>query len=133
MTKQKTRRSALGGQSRVQEIMQRGLEEQEATLTDGRGRAGNAGQVGKDATGRLKSTFELQQYRQAELERMADALHLSKSDLANLGIAILHKLWRDGKIEGLLSEHRILRYSRNQPWRSKEVLELPAEISLFYE
>ncbi len=109
--KVRAQRSGLAGLSETEQIIQQGLAQQAAMLSDGRGEPGHAGEVGVDKRGQEKATYYISAARQALVREMAGAEEVSQADMVELAIVGLYNAWRAGKVDvsGMKSPARSLR------------------------
>lgn len=120
------RRSGLGNQqSTVERLVSQARHAQQAVHSDGRGKPGNAGEVGRDKEGVTKVTYALPISRQDLVRQMAEAEDVSKTDIAEAAIVAFYNAWKAGKVDlsGLKTPAKSLRFS----WH----LEIPDELSFF--
>ena len=93
------RRSALTSeQSVVSRLINEATERQQASLTDGRGRPGHAGQKGIDKAGRSKATYNLPVERQNLVRQMAETEEISQGDIVEAAVVAFYNAWKDGQV-----------------------------------
>ena len=97
----------------------------EAEGRDGRGRPGNAGEIGRDAAGRYKLTADVASGRKGQVDEMAIGLGLSKADVVDAALANMYTLFKAGKIN--LDLFKIYVPHKNQPGKVTMKLNLPDE------
>lgn len=119
------RRSGLGQQSTVNRLVSQAHDAQKAAHSDGRGKPGNAGQLGRDKEGVTKATYALPISRQDWVREIAEAEDVSKTDIAEAAIVAFYNAWKAGRVDlsGLKLPAKSLRFS----WH----LEIPDELSFF--
>lgn len=83
---------------------------------DGRGRPGNAGKLGRDASGNAKTTIRPSAEGQALLKALAHEHHLTQDDVAELGVRVLAEVLA----AGLIDVHGLtyIKYNEKRPWLS---------------
>lgn len=89
----------------------------------GRGRPGNSGEVGKDSAGRHKISADVKPSRRDEIEVMAAALGVSKSDIVDAALADMWTLFEEGKIN--LDPYKVYVPNEKQPGKGGIKLDLP--------
>lgn len=85
----------------------------------GRGKPGNAGQVGRDKTGLTKATYALPITRQEMVREIAAEEDVSQTDIVEAAIVAFYNAWQAGQID--LSELKVTTKSLRVSWR----LEIP--------
>ncbi len=88
----------------------------EGKKLDGRGRPGNAGQVGRDASGNAKTTIRPSAEGQALLKQLAMEQHLTQDDVAELGVRVLAVVLAAGLID--VHAMTYIKYNDKRPWLS---------------
>lgn len=113
MAKKQRDRSGLTDSSKVQQLLTESRRSQEAQRTDGRGRAGHAGQRGRDKRGHEKVTYYLPLDRQNLVREIASQEDVSQTDIVEAAVVALYNAWRSGKVdlEELKSPARSLKVS----------------------
>lgn len=121
------RRSGLAGSqiSQTQRVMERSREKQAVEQTDGRGRPGHGGTVGRDSAGRSKATYNISLAAQEIARAIAEQEEVSQADIVEAALLVFRSAWQAGRVD--LFPYKVLTRSLKVSWR----LELPAEIDLF--
>lgn len=109
----------------VADLSTQARQKQAAAHRDGRGKPGNAGEVGRDKEGVTKATYALPISRQGLVKDMAVSEDVSQTDIAEAAIVAFYNAWKAGRVDlsGLKSPAKSLRFS----WH----LEIPDELSFF--
>jgi hypothetical protein len=89
----------------------------------GRGQPGNSGEAGKDSAGRYKISADVKPGRREEIETMATALGMSKSDIVDAALANMWTLFEEGKIN--LDLYKVYVPNEKQPGKGGIKLNLP--------
>jgi len=125
------RRSGLKSQrSVVNRLVKKAEQRQQAqakSSSDGRGRAGNAGERGVDKTGRAKATYNIPVDRQALVREMAQAEEVSQADIVESAIVAFYNAWQGNRID--LHPFKAPTRSLKAIWK----LEIPDDFQLFFE
>jgi hypothetical protein len=126
-----TRRSGLKSQrSVVNRLVKKAEQRQQAQAnppSDGRGRAGHAGERGVDKTGRAKATYNIPVDRQAMVREMAQAEEVSQADIVESAIVAFYNAWQDNQVD--LHPLKAPTRSLKAIWK----LEIPDDFQLFSE
>ena len=126
-----SRRSGLKSQrSVVNRLVKKAEERQQAQTkpnSDGRGRAGHAGERGVDKTGRAKATYNIPVDRQALVREMAQAEEVSQADIVEAAIVAFYNAWQENQID--LHQFKAPTRSLKAIWK----LEIPDDFQLFSE
>lgn len=88
----------------------------EGKKRDGRGRPGNAGQVGIDSSGANKTTVRITAEGQALVKQLCGEQHLTQDDIVELGARVLAVVLA----AGLMDVHAMtyIKYNEQRPWLS---------------
>lgn len=122
------RRSGLDNQSQVvSRLLNKAEEKQRQAQTSGAGRPGNAGERGRDRSGRSKATYDISTETQDRLRAVAEAEGVVISDLVEAAIAAFCTAYEAGKVD--LYPLRVPTRSLKADWK----LEIPYEFELFSE
>lgn len=96
----KKRRSGLADKgSVVSRLVGQAEQRQRESATDGRGRPGHAGELGRDKLKRSKATYNLSVDRQNLVREMAEAEDISQADVVELAVVALYNAWQAGVID----------------------------------
>jgi hypothetical protein len=74
-------------------------EQAKAEGKDGRGKPGNAGEIGIDKRGQGKVTYYLSVSRQNLVKEMATAEEVSQTDIVEAAVVAFYNVWRAGKLD----------------------------------
>lgn len=119
-----------GSASAIQRIVQQSREAQAAEETGpgyGRGRPGNAGELGVDSAQRTKATYDISKTTQTALRQIAEDSGISIKSLAEAALRGFANGVLSGSID--LSEFQVRARSLKAEWE----LELPDDFVLFLE
>jgi hypothetical protein len=126
MTKKPERQTGLTApDSIVKRMVSAAQDRQEAEKTTGQGRAGHGGQIGQDAAGRSKATYNISLAAQEIARQIAEAEEVSQADIVELALRLLEDTWRAGKMD--LHPYKRITRSLKVSWK----LELPDKINFF--
>ncbi len=94
--RERPQRSGLIEMSETQRIIEQGLQQQESLYSDGRGRPGHAGEVGKDKLGTSKATYNISIARQKLVKKMSqdERVEVPKNDIVEAAIVLLYNAWQ---------------------------------------
>ena len=126
MSNKTPRRSGFDNQSAEDFLIGKSQTTQARNLrSDGRGKAGNAGEKGTDKRGVSKKTLTLDLETQSRIELIAVAENIPQGDVVMVAMLVLDELHQAGKID--LEQFKELVYSEKQAWRSSTRLVIPAK------
>lgn len=88
-------------------------EQAKAAGKDGRGKPGNAGELGKDKAGLTKATYALPIERQALVREMAESEDVSQTDIIEAAVVAFYNAWQANRVDlsGLKTPAKSLRFS----------------------
>lgn len=127
------RRSGLGNQqSTVNSLVNQARVRQEEIKAesegrDGRGKPGNAGEVGTDKRGQDKVTYYLPKPRQDLVKEIAGSESVSQTDIVEIAVVAFYNAWKAGRID--LDDLKGATKSLRVLWK----LDIPDKFSFFSE